>query len=109
MRDMLLSATAGFLATSAAAFAVHRRMWKTADQHAKQLDELAGHTPPAGASVPKRNLRDSFEGFILHRFGRWWNRGVDNVHGRLVGLPDTVDRIVEDVKSTSSDAANTNE
>lgn len=42
--------------------------------------------------------KDSFEGFILRRFGHWWNAGVDNVHARMVGLPDTVEKIVEDVK-----------
>lgn len=62
-----------------------------------------------GCVAMRVGQRNSFEGFILHRFGRWWNRGVDNVHGRLLGLPDTVDRIVDDVKGKSSDAANTNE
>lgn len=42
---------------------------------------------------------DSFEGFIFRRFSQWWNSSVDNVHGRLLGLPDTVDGIVQDAKS----------
>lgn len=54
MRDVLLSATAGFLASCAAAFAVHRSLWKAAHDHAQLLDDLAGKQPPAGAGVPKR-------------------------------------------------------
>lgn len=41
---------------------------------------------------------ESFEGYIGRRMAQWWNYGVDNVYHRLVGLPNTVDRIVEDVK-----------
>lgn len=39
---------------------------------------------------------------------QWWNAGVDNVHSRLVGLPGTVDRIVDDVKTIrKTDSAET--
>jgi len=35
----------------------------------------------------------------VRRLSQWWNSGVDNVHGRLLGMPATVDRIVDDVRS----------
>lgn len=45
---------------------------------------------------------ESFEGFIGRRMAQWWNYGVDNVYYRLVRLPNTVDRIVEDVKDINT-------
>lgn len=56
MRDVLLSGTAGFLASCAAAFAVHRSLWKAAHDHAQRLDDLAGKPLPTGAEVPKHKL-----------------------------------------------------
>lgn len=57
--------------------------------------------------VLTREQRDSFEGFILRRFSQWWNAGVDNVHARMLGLPETVDRIVDDVKGANGSGTNT--
>lgn len=54
-------------------------------------------------------MKDSFEGFILRRFSQWWNAGVDNVHARMLGLPETVDRIVDDVKGAADSSSQSNE
>lgn len=43
MRDVLLSATAGFLFSCGGAFVVHRALWKTANEYAEQLDSLVGN------------------------------------------------------------------
>lgn len=42
MRDILLSATAGFLFSCGGAFIVHRALWRSAYEHSRQLDSLAG-------------------------------------------------------------------
>lgn len=102
MRDILLSGTAGFLSSCAAAFAVHRALWKGADEHARHLDSIAHTETERLLHTPKHDQGDSFEGFVVRRISQWWNRGVDNVHGRLLGLPNTVDNILEDVKPSSS-------
>lgn len=62
MRDVLLSGTAGFLSSCAAAFAVHRALWKAADDQSRQLDQLAGHPHGSSASAPKKKLVS----YILH-------------------------------------------
>lgn len=56
MRDVLLAGTAGFLSSCAAAFAVHRALWKAADEQARQLDELAGHPESVATPAPHRKL-----------------------------------------------------
>lgn len=49
--------------------------------------------------LPNFVKTESFESYIGRRAAHWWNSGVDNVHARLVGLPETMDRIVDDAKS----------
>lgn len=53
MRDVILSGTAGFLASCAGAFAVHHELWRQADQHSKHLDQVAGITnaPPTTSAA----------------------------------------------------------
>lgn len=56
MRDILLSGTAGFFSSCAAAFAVHRALWKAAEDQSQQLDELAGRSQAHSVIAPKRRL-----------------------------------------------------
>ncbi|CAN8077231.1 unnamed protein product [Agarophyton chilense] len=102
MRDVILSGTAGFLFACAGGFAVHRSVWKSADEQAKKLDAIVGNVDNSAAASRNRQPTESFEGFIARRFCQWWNNGVDNVHRRLLNFPQTVSKIVEDVKHTTS-------
>ncbi len=37
---------------------------------------------------------------IARRAAHWWNKGVDNVHDRLLKLPSTMKGIVQDVSKS---------
>ncbi|PXF48443.1 hypothetical protein BWQ96_01903 [Gracilariopsis chorda] len=95
MRDVILSGTAGFLFACVGGFSVHRSVWKSADEQAKRLDAIVGNTQ---IPISTRGT-ESFESFIARRFCQWWNNGVDNVHRRLLNFPQTVGRIVTDVRA----------
>lgn len=58
MRDILLSATAGFLCSCGGAFAVHRALWKAADAHGQELDALVGNThgSDVSSSIARRRV-----------------------------------------------------
>jgi len=56
MRDVLLSGTAGFLASCAGGFAVHRALWKSASEQSRQLDALVGNVENSSTTTSKRKL-----------------------------------------------------
>lgn len=97
MREVVLSALAGFLTSCAGGFMLHRSIWKNAHAHAEAVEALSPtHRKQVAPSVAKNP--DSFEAQIGRRAANWWNNGVDNVHGRLLRLPGTMKTIVEDAK-----------
>lgn len=68
MRDILLSGTAGFLSSCAAAFAVHRALWKGADEHARHLDSIAHTETERLLHTPKHDQVRPIHNFSLLSF-----------------------------------------
>lgn len=97
MREVVLSALAGFLTSCAGGFVIHRSIWKNAHAHAQAIEELSPHHRKQAAQAVAKTP-ETFEAQIGRRAANWWNRGVDNVHERLLKLPATMKTMVEDVK-----------
>lgn len=121
MRDVILSGVSGFLAACGGGFVLHRAIWKSADKHAEEIEQLSPsyrrrerEAAPVVVSTAT-NLhcnvlltfvflqKETFEAQIAHRAANWWNNGVDNVHSRLLKLPGTVKTIVSDVQDATSE------
>lgn len=57
MRDILLAGNAGFIFSCVGGFLVHRALWKSADEHAQQLDAMVGNeTNQASTSAARRQV-----------------------------------------------------